>query len=115
MKKLKLDTDALAVESFPTAQAGPPLGTVHGHGTLGGSTCDAANTCGPQTCGDFYCVIDTQAPCGGGGTGGTGGTNPSGQMSCVGCTTFDYTNQGGDSCDFCASFYTDSPQRCPCI
>jgi len=117
MKKLKLDADHLTVESFATAEVAAAIGTVHGHGTAGGNTCDAVNTCGPQTCRDLYCVIETEFPCGGASAQcGTGtGCNPSGVMSCVGCTTYDYTNRGGDSCDLCASFYTDSPQRCPCI
>jgi hypothetical protein len=120
MKKLRLELEQLSVESFATAAAGIPQGTVEGYGTFRGNTCQAVNTCGPQTCGQLYCVIDTADPCGGGGTIGCPAPTatcppPSGQMSCDGCTSYDYTNHGGDSCDYCMSFGTDSPQRCPCI
>ncbi|HEX8905035.1 MAG TPA: hypothetical protein VF771_09360 [Longimicrobiaceae bacterium] len=124
MKKLLLDLDALDVQSFTTAGHAPPAGTVRGYGTFRGSTCGAENTCGPQTCGDLYCVIETGDPlaCGGGGTGGTGTACPSaacatanGALSCVGCTTQDYTvNLADDTCGFCQSFGSDVPQRCPC-
>ena len=126
MKKLRLEIDALAVESFATDETLEAAGTVRGHGpndtAPANYTCGAEGSCGPYTCGDLRCVIETDNyHCGiGTGTaatacGGCGTTNPSGQMSCVGCTTYDYTAGGGDSCDFCMSFYTDSPQRCPCI
>src|SRR5205085_3317462 len=114
------EIDELAVESFATARETAPGGTVEAFGTVRGDTCGPVNTCGPQTCGELACVIDTATPCGG-GTGGTGGTGGSvgcptlnGGFTCVGCTTQNYTNQGGDSCAFCLSFYPDSPQRCPC-
>jgi len=121
MGKLKLVLEQLAVESFTTASGTSEPGTVHGYGTFRGSTCGPERTCGPQTCFELLCVIETDFPCGGGG--GSAGCPPptntcpqaSGQMSCVGCTTYDYTNHGGDSCNLCMSFYTDSPQRCPCI
>jgi hypothetical protein len=121
MKKLKLQMEDLAVESFATASAAGPRGTVEAHNTFRGSTCGAENTCGPQTCPPMYCVIETAFPCGGGTAGtcppGTNTTCPvSGQMSCDLCTTFDYTaNLGNDTCGLCASFQSDSPQRCPCI
>ena len=118
MGKLRLEIEQLAVESFTTASKTSELGTVHGYGTFRGSTCGPEYTCGPQTCGDLHCVIETEFPCGD-SAGCPAPTNPcpppSGQLSCVGCTTYDYTNQGGDSCNLCLSFYTDSPERCPCI
>lgn len=118
MKKLKLEIEQLSVESFATATEKAPLGTVEAHGTMKGSTCGAENTCGPQTCGQMMCVIETEFPCGGGGTNtcppGTANCPTAGAFTCLGCTSNNYTNEGGDSCDFCMSFYTDSPQRCPC-
>lgn len=117
MKKLKLVVEQLAVESFATAASGVAAGTVHGYGTQVGDTCQAVNSCGPQTCGQAYCVIDTDG-CGGTGTGGTGGSvgcpTIAPAFTCDGCTSYDYTNRGGDSCDYCLSIYTDSPQHCPC-
>lgn len=119
MKKLKLRMDDLAVESFTTADAGWLRGTVAAHNTLGGESCGAENTCGPQTCGAVYCVKDTVDPlaCGGGsgGCGTAGCPGPTGALSCQGCTTYDYTQQGGDTCDWCMSRESDSPQRCRCI
>ncbi|HET6229808.1 MAG TPA: hypothetical protein VFE05_06980 [Longimicrobiaceae bacterium] len=117
MKKLKLEIDQLAVESFTTSPGMEGHGTVQGFGTQFGRTCGAVNTCGPQTCGDMYCVIDTGDACG--GTVGcpaptVGCQPPSGMLSCVGCTTQNYTNAGGDTCDFCMSFGSDIPARCPC-
>jgi hypothetical protein len=120
MKKLKLEVEELAVESFATDGGAAMSGTVEAYGTFGGNTCGPENSCGPQTCPPAMCVIDTDYPgCNGGGSvgcgTGTGCTNPSGVMSCVGCTSYDYTNQGGDSCDFCMGIYTASPQYCPCV
>lgn len=125
MKKLKLQVEQLAVESFTTSDGTAPRGTVEAHGTFIDNTCGAERTCGPQTCGDLYCVIGTD-PINCGPTGGlscpgpclpgTGSTCPTnGQLSCVGCTTRDYTaNLGDDTCGFCMSFGSDVPQRCPC-
>ena len=129
MKKLRLEIDALAVESFATAETPEAAGTVRGHGpndtAPANYTCGAELSCGPYTCGAAFCVKDTDnyhcgtgavtcMGCGTGGGCGTG-TGPSGQMSCIGCRTYDFTAGGGDSCDFCLSRYTDSPQYCPCI
>ncbi|HEX6749778.1 MAG TPA: hypothetical protein VF092_20975 [Longimicrobium sp.] len=125
MRKLKLDVGELAVESFTTAARLPETGTVRGYGTFRGSTCGPENTCGPQTCGQLICVFETGDPmdcpatgtCGTGGTGGTGTTCPTNNnaLSCVGCTTQDYTvNLADDTCGFCQSFGSDIPQRCPC-
>jgi len=85
MKKLKLEIDELRVESFTTAGRRARPGTVHGHDTQGAATC----ACDP---------------------GATVGT----LLSCVGCTTYDYTQGGGDSCDYCMGILSASPQYCPC-
>lgn len=83
MKKMKLDIDALTVESFDVYAGGKvraqPGGTVRGHDTdaggeeirpteLDGYTCNNYMTCqwgcetfgGERTCNNFYC--NTQAP-----------------------------------------------------
>lgn len=120
MRKLRLEIDELAVESFATVSGLGQAGTVDAFGTQFGNTCGAVRTCGPQTCGQLVCVLDTDG-CGGGTVGCTAGCPTpecpqSGQMSCVGCTTFNYTANGADdSCGVCMSFESDSPQRCPCI
>lgn len=122
MKKLRLQIEQLAVESFTTSAMAQGRGTVRAHATELGNTCGAEPSCGPETCGQLYCIIETDNInlCGGSGgcSGGcsAGCTPPSGQLSCVGCTTYDYTvNPGDDSCGLCASFESDSPQRCRCI
>jgi hypothetical protein len=94
MKKLRLDLAKLSVESFALSAPAPARGTVKGHGTFAGDTCGPEATCGPQTCGPAYCVLDTDNPQCSGGTGGS---------------------VMGDSCDECLSVYTDSPQQCPCF
>lgn len=118
MKKLRLQLDELAVESFATSLAAGPRGTVAAHATEAGNSCEAVNSCGPQTCGLFQCILDTENAnlCGSGACTSPGGGTASGRMSCAGCTTFDYTvNPAHDSCGFCMSFESDSPQRCRCI
>lgn len=117
MKKLTLQLDQLAVESFATAATPAPRGTVQAHGTVFDATCGPENTCGPQTCLDVYCVKDTFDPCGGsaGCPPCSGGGGPTRVLSCAGCTTYDYTLQGGDTCSFCMSRESDSPERCRCI
>lgn len=124
MKKLRLELDQLAVESFTTSDPVMRRGTVEAHNdTWVGNTCGPERTCGPQTCGQLYCVIGTDpincpAPsgaftCAAGCTVGTGPTG--GQLSCAGCTTQNYTaDLGDDTCGFCQSFGSDAPQRCPC-
>jgi hypothetical protein len=125
MRKLKLEVDALAVETFETLSAMGEPGTVRAHGPSdtcpANNTCGANVTCGPQTCGIRACVIETDAYGCDGGTASAGCPvatagcpSPSGALSCEGCTTRNYTNQGGDSCDYCMSFESDIPQRCPC-
>lgn len=124
MKKLKLQMEDLAVESFTTSARGELRGTVEAHNTYRGNTCGAEYTCGPQTCLPAYCVIETGDPlaCDASGACQTNtcppGTNTcptGGALSCVDCTTYDYTvNPGHDTCDACMSFGSDAPQRCPC-
>lgn len=94
MKKIRLDLSKLAVESFTASSFLAGQGTVKGHATFGGYSCDAQeNTCGPQTCGDFYCAIDTENP------------------DCSGTTT---GTLRADSCDECLTVWTNSPRECPC-
>jgi hypothetical protein len=65
MKKIKLDVNDLAIESFETVQPpNPDVGTVHGQSAF------PAPTCQQHTCGNTYC-------------GEPGGCNPaSGVWSC---------------------------------
>jgi hypothetical protein len=94
MKKIRLDLSKLTVESFTASSSVPGRGTVEAHATFGGDSCDPqVNSCGPQTCGDFYCAIDTLNPDCSGTTGGT---------------------VHADSCDECLTIWTDSPRQCPC-
>lgn len=125
MSKLKLQLDDLAVDSFTTSEAAGRLGTVqaHNNNTWAGQTCGAEFTCGPETCGHRYCVLGTDpVNCAGTGPASCAGCGPAtvgcptgGALSCVGCTTHDYTvNAAHDSCGFCQSLGSDVPQRCPC-
>lgn len=119
MKKLRLALEHLAVESFATGEAMHPRGTVRAHATELGASCDPAPSCGPETCGDAFCIrhTDNINLCGiGSGGCSVGCTPPSGVMSCVGCTTFDYTvNANADTCGWCMSRESESPQRCRCV
>ncbi len=119
MRKLRLGLEALAVESFATAERTDARGTVRAHATEMGATCDPAPSCGPETCGGAYCIRHTDnANLCGGGSGGCSGncTAPSGVLSCAGCTTFDYTaDLNADTCGFCMSRESDAPQRCRCV
>lgn len=92
MKKIRLDLAKLSVESFSVSSSVPGRGTVKGHLTEGGGTCDAQASCGPQTC-VYYCVIATENPL------------------CSGATT---GSVAADSCDECLSVWTYSPLQCPC-
>ncbi|HEU4456064.1 MAG TPA: hypothetical protein VFR81_23560 [Longimicrobium sp.] len=59
IRKMKLDMDELAVETFETAVAGEEHGTVHGQAT--GLTCPFRETCnGVETCYDG-CRTRTEA------------------------------------------------------
>jgi hypothetical protein len=67
MKKLRLDVEALRVESFATGRGGGPAGTVHGfnHTRNNHATCGFQNTCVNeltcyQTCGDTCKCAVTQ-------------------------------------------------------
>lgn len=119
MKKLRLAIEDLAVESFTTSGRTEARGTVRAHATEFGASCDLAPSCGPETCGNAFCIrhTDNVDVCG----GGTGGcsvncTAPSGQLSCAGCTTYDFTvDVNADTCGFCMSRESDAPQRCRCV
>ena len=123
MKKLKLQMEELAVESFTTDATTPMRGTVQGHNSLGGNTCGAERTCGPQTCPPMYCSFGTDPGACSPDTlncptqtcqTGCGCATGSG-FTCVGCTTHNYTaDLGDDTCGICQSFGSDVPQRCPC-
>ena len=121
MKKLKLQVEDLAVESFTTAAAPEPRGTVRAHATEFGQTCDPAPSCGPETCGGAFCIrhTDNIDICGGsvGCPPGSAGCTPAtGLLSCLGCTTYDFTvDLNADTCGFCMSRESESPQRCRCI
>lgn len=73
MKKLMLDVEQLAVESFATGGAASEAGTVHGHNHTRGNHATCWETCGascgvtcPATCGytcngEYTCFGDTCA------------------------------------------------------
>lgn len=78
MKKIRLDLDGLAVESFATATDFPRAGTVAGHGVDGVSypiACDspsdsvdpAVDTCGYGTCAGVTCWESCNGSCNCGG------------------------------------------------
>jgi len=86
MRKLKLDLEMLAVESFTPDGAPARRGTVRGHVSLYWEDCNPSDTCAgggwpcdptDQSCAGT-CYENTCYPgCGGtGGTGGTGGSDP---------------------------------------
>jgi len=85
MRKLRLDLDELAVESFAPADSATARGTVRGLASLYWEDCSPSETCAgagwpcdptDQSCGGS-CYEATCAPgCGGGGTG-AGCGNPS--------------------------------------
>ena len=62
MKKLKLEVEALTVESFTTASAGEPAGTVQGHAAT--QRCQSVAVC-PQSwnCPFTQPVETCQVPC----------------------------------------------------
>ena len=54
MKKLRLNLEKIAVESFETEQGtGKPLGTVHGHASIACSQ-NPDHTCDVETCVQEY-------------------------------------------------------------
>ncbi|MBV9109966.1 MAG: hypothetical protein JO306_11210 [Gemmatimonadetes bacterium] len=94
--KLRLDVEALAVDSFATQSPVPGVGTVRGHdvsyrcGTTNACTDNScgAGTCYPScdiVCGSYKCGGDSYPDCGSGGT--------SCAAPCV------YTCDGAASCD----------------
>src|SRR5688572_26990042 len=62
MKKLRLELDALEVESFDVARTEPSTGTVHGHATATqcntspDRTCAGYQTCDYKSC-DGWCSV----------------------------------------------------------
>ncbi len=103
-KKIRLNVESLVVETFSTADAVGPRGTVHGYGSeapcdyidTAQATCECQNPTAHTACGQSTCTCPA---------------NTYGQYTCAepscGLT---YCQ---DTCDYCASFITDSPQRCP--
>ena len=104
MPKLKLEVDALRVESFHTAAAGQPRGTVNGNAVAGARCGTDAPDCDPITCGPSCigaCTSDgAQAAAGGSvvviepASDNQWCTNESYQQTCMlytcgGCTTED--------------------------
>lgn len=85
MRKLKLDVEALGVESFDTAAREEPRGTVRGAEDTFNADCDTNNA---------WCTYQTyELPsCGGGCTGGTGtGGNPTQGNTCLYASCDGYT------------------------
>ncbi|HSU15270.1 hypothetical protein [Longimicrobium sp.] len=90
MKKLTLDLDRIAVESFETVAVPPRDGTVRGFGLT------------DSTCVDFGCACDTHQTC-------ETHCACSGDINCSGVQSCDLTHCmyscpgtcGGDSCDTC--------------
>jgi hypothetical protein len=83
MRKMRLQVDALRVESFDTAAASPERGTVHGHASLYWEDCYESETCPgagwpcdptDQSCGGT-CYEFTCHPGCGGTAGGSGGSH----------------------------------------
>ncbi|HEU0302874.1 MAG TPA: hypothetical protein VFR37_25660 [Longimicrobium sp.] len=54
MKKLRLDVDELAVESFQTGETGTTLGTVEGHFAI---------TCAQDSCTPYPSIHNTRCNC----------------------------------------------------
>ena len=95
MKKLSLDINALAVESFPTSLLSAWEGTVHGQddATEGGNTkCGGIQTCG-EGCGQMTAGGATK--CGGIQTCGDG----CGQITAGGATKCGGIQTCGDGCN----------------
>ena len=87
MRKLKLDLEMLAVESFTPDSAPAGRRTVRGHVSLYWEDCNPSDTCAgagwpceptDQSCAGTCYVHTCQPGCGAGtgGTGGTGGSDP---------------------------------------
>ncbi|HEU0016275.1 MAG TPA: hypothetical protein VFQ45_21530 [Longimicrobium sp.] len=109
MQKLRLDLDALEVESFDTvAGASAARGTVKGHRTetepidyidtaqFTCTTCPSAQSCPAVGCGGSAGCVTAYTDCG----QDTCGNYTCGWTYCV------------NSCNWCDSFYTDKPELC---
>jgi hypothetical protein len=90
MRKLRLEPDTLAVESFAPTGAPEGRGTVRGHVSLYWEDCNPSDTCAgagwpcdptDQSCAGT-CHENTCHPGCGGGTGGAGGSDPA--VTCLG-------------------------------
>lgn len=84
MKKLRLDLDKIAVESFATGEGGDG-GTIHARES-------EITYCDPNTCG--FCVEYSNGGCGGGGGGGD-------SYATCGSTCADGCTQGGTCAKTC--------------
>ena len=97
MKKLRLELDALEVESFDVARAGPSTGTVHGH-----ITATQCNTSPDRTCAGYLtCAFNS---CDGWCTAGNCTDYGTCDATCIHCTQTCETGceQTCFSCDSCA-------------
>lgn len=109
MKKIRLELDSLAVESFDTSPVHTERGTVRAHGTRS-EPVDHLETQFTY-CGTCFCLGTDNTACG----QATCATCPppptaAGDPTCaVASCGLTYCV---DTCDLCASFITDSPQRC---
>jgi hypothetical protein len=83
MRKIRLELEALSVESFAPAETPGARGTVHGHASLYWEDCALSETCqgagwpcGPseQSCGGSCYEYTCHPGCA--GTGGGGGSHP---------------------------------------
>lgn len=107
--KLKLELDALRVESFDTAAASAARGTVRGNGRLAAGGCNTdAPDCDPITCGPSCigpCTSDNQLQAAAIGSDPVivGSANPL-------CTTPSYL----ETCIFytCGGCTTEDPEYC---
>ena len=89
MRKLKLDLDRLAVDTFVTEETEGKRGTVVGHATF---RCTTTDRCTEDSCGQNTCFISCDGVCG--------------TYYCVG--TYDCT-YALDSCPYCTP-YCEEPE-----
>ena len=84
MKKLSLQLEELAVESFETGDAPDPRGTVHGHGDSSNCSYDSPMYTQCRLSCMYECgeSADCTPACPGGGGGGGGSADPTCQTHC---------------------------------